>query len=111
MPSIAVNESEQRFGPPEWGMSVLVALIWGSSFLWIAIAIDHVSTTVVPLARCLFGAAALALLRGAAGRRHRPGRRGSRRGSAAGQTAQRGLDAFLRYRDPGPQRLGEQAHA
>lgn len=63
MPSVAVNESEQHFGPPEWGMSVLVALIWGSSFLWIAIAIDHVSTTVVPLARCLFGAAALALFR------------------------------------------------
>ena len=44
-------------------MSVLISLIWGSSFLWIAIAIDHVSTTVVPLARCLFGAAALAVLR------------------------------------------------
>lgn len=37
-----------------------MALIWGSSFLWIAIAIDHVSVTVVPLARCVFGAIALA---------------------------------------------------
>jgi len=40
-------------------MSVVVALIWGSSFLWIAIAIDHVATPVVPLARCAFGAAAM----------------------------------------------------
>jgi drug/metabolite transporter (DMT)-like permease len=29
--------------------------------LWIAIAIDHVETGVVPLGRCLFGAAVLAL--------------------------------------------------
>ena len=33
--------------------------MWGSSFLWIAIAIDHVDVTVVPLARCAFGALAL----------------------------------------------------
>ncbi len=33
----------------------------GSSFLWIAIAIDHVEVGVVPLGRCLFGAAVLAL--------------------------------------------------
>lgn len=40
-------------------MSVAVAIIWGSSFLWIAIAIDHVEAPVVPLARCVFGALAL----------------------------------------------------
>lgn len=44
-------------------MSVVVALIWGSSFLWIAIAIDDVSVTVVPLARCAFGALALGSVR------------------------------------------------
>jgi len=59
MRSAAVNESDVHFGPTEWGMSGLIALIWGSSFLWIAIAIDHVDVGVVPLARCLFGAAAL----------------------------------------------------
>jgi len=42
-------------------MSALLALIWGSSFLWIAIAIDHVDVTVVPLARCLFGVIALGM--------------------------------------------------
>jgi len=40
-------------------MSLLLAMVWGSSFLWIAIAIDHVAVTVVPLARCAFGALAL----------------------------------------------------
>ncbi len=42
-----------------------IAIIWGSSFLWIAIAIDHVATPVVPLARCLFAALALACVPGA----------------------------------------------
>ena len=41
-------------------MSLVLAIVWGSSFLWIAIAIDHVAVTVVPLARCAFGALALA---------------------------------------------------
>lgn len=61
MRSAAVNESDVHFGPTEWTMSGLIALIWGSSFLWIAIAIDHVDVAVVPLTRCLFGAAALAV--------------------------------------------------
>ena len=63
--AVAVVEADQTFGPTEWAMSVLVALIWGSSFLWIAIAIDHVAVTVVPLARCAFGAAALGCVRSA----------------------------------------------
>ena len=46
-------------------MSVFISFIWGSSFLWIAIAIDHVATPVVPLARCAFGVAALVCIRGA----------------------------------------------
>lgn len=39
-----------------------MALIWGSSFLWIAIAIDDVAPAVVPLARAAFGFVALALI-------------------------------------------------
>jgi drug/metabolite transporter (DMT)-like permease len=58
--SRAVNESTLHFGPSEWSLSAVIAIIWGSSFLWIAIAIDHVGVAVVPLARCLFGALALA---------------------------------------------------
>ena len=42
-------------------MTTAVAAMWGSSFLWIAIAIDHVETGVVPLGRCVFGAMVLAM--------------------------------------------------
>ena len=65
------HETSQHFGPQEWGLSAVIALVWGSSFLWIAIAIDHVDVTVVPFARCLFGALALALVPAA---RHRVNR-------------------------------------
>jgi drug/metabolite transporter (DMT)-like permease len=42
-------------------MTSAIAAMWGSSFLWIAIAIDHVETGVVPFGRCVFGALVLAL--------------------------------------------------
>lgn len=42
-------------------MAAAVAMTWGASFLFIAIAIDHVATGVVPVARLGFGAIALAL--------------------------------------------------
>ena len=42
-------------------MTTAVAAMWGSSFLWIAIAIDHVEAGVVPLGRCLFGALVLVM--------------------------------------------------
>jgi drug/metabolite transporter (DMT)-like permease len=43
-------------------MTAAVAAMWGSSFLWIAIAIDHVDASVVPLGRCVFGAIVLAAM-------------------------------------------------
>ena len=55
------RDTDLQFGPPEWGMVTAVAMTWGASFLFIAIAIDHVATGVVPLARLVFGALALAL--------------------------------------------------
>ncbi len=54
------QDTEHHFGPVEWGMTSAVALTWGSSFLFIAIALDHVATGVVPIARLTFGALALA---------------------------------------------------
>jgi drug/metabolite transporter (DMT)-like permease len=54
------RDTAQKFGPTEWGMTSAVALTWGASFLFIAIAIDHVATGVVPIARLGFGALALA---------------------------------------------------
>jgi drug/metabolite transporter (DMT)-like permease len=55
------QDSIEHFGAGEWAMTVGLAAMWGSSFLWIAIAIDHVAAPVVPLFRCAFGAAVLAL--------------------------------------------------
>lgn len=54
------SESSHRFGPTEWGLTAVIAVVWGSSFLWISIAIDHVDAPVVPLGRTFFGALALA---------------------------------------------------
>ncbi len=54
------SESDVRFGPAEWGLSAIIAVVWGSSFLWISIAIDHVAAPVVPLGRNFFGVLALA---------------------------------------------------
>lgn len=47
------------FGPVEWLLTLGMALVWGSSFLLIAIAIDDVETPLVPFARVGFGALAL----------------------------------------------------
>lgn len=58
--SILGKDTDQQFGAAEWGMTTAVALTWGASFLFIAIAIDHVATGVVPIARLAFGAMALA---------------------------------------------------
>ena len=54
------RDTDHHFGVAEWGMTSAVALTWGASFLFIAIAIDHVATGVVPIARLGFGAFALA---------------------------------------------------
>ena len=65
----------QKFGLAEWGLSSLLSLTWGSSFLLIAIATDHFEPAVVPFGRSLSGAAALTCIRGAlepVPRRHWP---------------------------------------
>lgn len=54
------KDTQHHFGPAEWGMTSAVAITWGASFLFIAIAIDHVATGVVPIARLFFGIVALA---------------------------------------------------
>lgn len=52
----------EAFGVREWSLVATAALIWGSSFLFIDIALDDVAPGVIPFVRILFGAAALALL-------------------------------------------------
>jgi drug/metabolite transporter (DMT)-like permease len=51
----------EAFGLSEWGLLMAVALIWGSSFLWVATGLDAFSPTVITLTRLVLGAAALAL--------------------------------------------------
>ncbi|MFZ9867411.1 MAG: DMT family transporter [Ilumatobacteraceae bacterium] len=58
---LAVN----RFGPRELVLSGVLSLTWGSSFLFIAVAIEHVDPAVVPFGRSLLGAITLVLLPGA----------------------------------------------
>ena len=49
------------YGPTEWGLTLIIGAIWGSAFLWIALAVDHLSPGVVSFGRVALGAAALAM--------------------------------------------------
>lgn len=52
----------EAFGPVEWGLLVSIALMWGSSFLWIAIGLEAFHPGLVALLRIAFGAAAISLV-------------------------------------------------
>ncbi len=54
----------EAFGPREWGLLAAIALMWGSSFLWIAEGLEHIAPAVISLSRLLLGAAALAIFPG-----------------------------------------------
>lgn len=47
----------------DWAIVILISLIWGSSFLWIAIGLDHLGPGVIALARVSLGASSLFLMR------------------------------------------------
>ena len=51
------------FGPTEWLLFVGISLLWGSSFLFIAIALDDWAPGLITWARVGFGAATLAAVR------------------------------------------------
>lgn len=53
----------EAFGPAEWGLLAGVALMWGSSFLWIAIGLEAFRPGLITLARIALGAMALGLAR------------------------------------------------
>ncbi len=50
------GSNTERFRPSDWGLLLTVALIWGSSFLWIAIGLDAFHPAAVAWLRVLFGA-------------------------------------------------------
>ncbi len=47
------------FGPVEWILLVCIALIWGSSFLWIDLGLEGLRPGVIAASRVLLGAAVL----------------------------------------------------
>ncbi len=53
----------EAFGPAEWGLLSSVALMWGSSFLWIDIGLEAFRPPLITLARIVLGAIALGLAR------------------------------------------------
>jgi drug/metabolite transporter (DMT)-like permease len=51
----------EAFGPSEWGFLAAIAAIWGSSFLWIDIALDSFRPGVIAAGRVLLGVSMVAL--------------------------------------------------
>ncbi len=60
-PLTNVGSRPAAYGPAEYGITVTLALIWGSAFLWIALGVDYLSPGVVAFLRLALGAAALAV--------------------------------------------------
>lgn len=50
------------FGPPEWGLLGVTALIWGSSFLWIKICLEVLHPGALAFLRVALGALAISLI-------------------------------------------------
>jgi drug/metabolite transporter (DMT)-like permease len=59
----APGTRSEAFGPLEWGLLASVALMWGSSFLWIAIGLEAFRPGVITVVRIALGAMALGLVR------------------------------------------------
>jgi drug/metabolite transporter (DMT)-like permease len=56
------TQHHHDFGPVEWGLFAVPPLIWGCSFLLIAIGLDNFSPAVVTMLRIGFGAIALSTI-------------------------------------------------
>ncbi len=55
-----VGSRPDAYGPAEWGLTGIIGLIWGSSFLWIALGVESLAPGVVAFSRVALGAVALA---------------------------------------------------
>jgi len=51
----APGSHQAAFGSAEWGLLSFIAVVWGSSFLLIAVGVDHLAPSVVTAGRILFG--------------------------------------------------------
>ena len=61
--------NREAFSAQDWGLFISLALIWGSSFLLIAVGLDSFHPGVVTMLRVAFGAAVIALVPAARSRR------------------------------------------
>jgi drug/metabolite transporter (DMT)-like permease len=57
----AAGSHLDAFGAVEWGLLAAIAMIWGSSFLFIDIGLESLRPGVITMVRVLLGTAALAL--------------------------------------------------
>ncbi len=62
LPTTNTGTHAGAFGASEWGLLTGIALIWGSSFVFMAIGLDSFRPGVVTLARVALGAGTLALV-------------------------------------------------
>ncbi len=62
LPATAEGSLADAFGPAEWGLLTGIALITGSSFLFMDIGLESLRPGVIVMARVLLGAGALALV-------------------------------------------------
>ncbi|HEX2031783.1 MAG TPA: DMT family transporter [Actinomycetota bacterium] len=62
--STARGTRTEAFGPLEWGLLASIALMWGSSFLLIALGLEAFEPGLVAALRLAFGTAAVALAPG-----------------------------------------------
>ena len=60
-PLTDVGSRPAAYGPAEWSLTLTIGLIWGSSFLWIALGVEHLAPGVVAFARVALGAIALSV--------------------------------------------------
>ena len=61
LPTTSHGTNREAFGGAEWGLLTGVALIWGSSFVFMAIGLDAFNPGVITLTRIVLGAMTLAV--------------------------------------------------
>lgn len=62
LPATASGTNLEDFGTAEWALLAAIAVMWGSSFLFMAIGLESLRPGIVTLARISLGAGALALV-------------------------------------------------
>jgi drug/metabolite transporter (DMT)-like permease len=63
LPTTSAGSNLGAFGWTEWGLLAGIALIWGSSFLWIEIGLEAFKPGVIAMARLALGTATVGLFR------------------------------------------------